>query len=369
MTTHPRNPPLHLVELVCDPETKVVVTCGSGGVGKTTTAAAMAVVAADAGRTVVVLTIDPARRLAQSLGLTELDNEPRLVERDGPGQLYAMMLDTSRTFDDMVVQLASPEKAAQIFDNQFYKTISTSFSGTQEYMAMEKLGQLSVEGHYDLIIVDTPPSRSALDFLDAPQRLSSFMDSRMMRILVAPGRGVMKVVGVGLSIFTKAVQAVIGGQMLTDVATFVQLFDTILGGFRKRAQHTYELLRQPGTTFVVVSTCEPDALREASYFTDRLRQETMPLAGVVLNRTHPPHVELTDAAVADALHEVGTSDPLTSGVLQVHSDRLQTRFYEMRMRARFERAHPDVPVCEVPALPTDAHDMAALREIGAELAG
>ena len=179
----------------------------------------------------------------------------------------------------------------------------------------------------------------------------------------------MKVVGVGLSIFTKAVQAVIGGQMLTDVATFVQLFDTILGGFRKRAQHTYELLRQPGTTFVVVSTCEPDALREASYFTDRLRQETMPLAGVVLNRTHPPHVELTDAAVADALHEVGASDPLTSGVLQVHADRLQTRVYELRMRARFERAHPDVPVCEVPALPTDAHDMAALREIGAELAG
>lgn len=357
---------LDLRSLVSDVKTTVVVTCGSGGVGKTTTAAAMAVAAADAGRTVAVLTIDPARRLAQSLGLGELDNTPRRVELDAPGVLWAMMLDTSRTFDEMVSAHSTPERAAQIFANPFYRTISTSFSGTQEYMAMEKLGSLAATGKYDLIVVDTPPSRSALDFLDAPQRLSAFLDGRMIRLLVAPGRGMMKLVGAGIALFTRAVRTVIGGQMLTDAAQFVRLFEDLFGGFRERAQATEQLLRRPGTAFVVVATCESEAIREASYFADRLRAERMPLAGVVLNRTHPPPPELArlSAATVDAVQELlADTDPLTAGVLAVHRKRLATNAEEKRMLSRVSRAHPDLPIRQIPALPTDVHDIDDLRKI------
>jgi anion-transporting ArsA/GET3 family ATPase len=179
--TAPRRPALapalDLAALVSDPETRIIVCCGSGGVGKTTTSAALALAAAEAGRQVVVLTIDPARRLAQSLGLVELDNEPRVVETPGaPGELSAMMLDMKRTFDDVVSAHSTPERAETIFANPFYQALSSSFAGTQEYMAMEKLGQLRASEHWDLIIVDTPPSRSALDFLDAPNRMSRFLD-------------------------------------------------------------------------------------------------------------------------------------------------------------------------------------------------
>ncbi|WP_143342615.1 ArsA family ATPase, partial [Crossiella equi] len=177
--------------LLDDPQTKVVVCCGSGGVGKTTTAAALALRAAERGRRTVVLTIDPARRLAQSLGLGELGNHPREVTKisgEGGGELHAMMLDMRRTFDEMVLAHAGEDRAEQILRNPFYQTISSSFSGTQEYMAMEKLGQLVHTGEWDLVIVDTPPSRSALDFLDAPQRLSTVLDGKIIRMLSAPAR-------------------------------------------------------------------------------------------------------------------------------------------------------------------------------------
>ncbi len=176
------------IALVRDPSTRVVVTCGSGGVGKTTTAAALAMAAAEAGRRTVVLTIDPARRLAQSMGLTELDNSPRPVKDAGTDKLWAMMLDMKRTFDDVVLENSSPERAEQIFANPFYQSLSSSFAGTQEYMAMEKLGQLVAQNEWDLIVVDTPPSRSALDFLDAPNRLGRFLDGRMIKLLSAPAK-------------------------------------------------------------------------------------------------------------------------------------------------------------------------------------
>jgi len=365
------NPRWDVDALLASPDTKIVVTCGSGGVGKTTTAAAMAVRATDLGRTVAVLTIDPARRLAQSMGLTDLDNVPRRVELDAPGELWAMMLDTRRTFDEMVASHASPERAEQIFANPFYQTISSSFSGTQEYMAMEKLGQLAATGEFDLIVVDTPPSRSALDFLDAPQRLSSFLDGRMIRLLASPGRGVMKLVGAGFNLFAKAVTAVIGGQMLADAARFVQLFEDMFGGFRQRAEATYTLLRDSGSAFVVVATCEADALREASYFADRLVSESMPLAGLVLNRTHPPRAALPAAVAEAALDRTpagGKAGALATAALRIHADRLSIRAQELRMRARFDRAHPEIGVVEVPAEPTDVHDVAGLRSIGATLA-
>ncbi|WP_433801192.1 ArsA family ATPase [Actinomycetospora sp. CA-084318] len=364
---------LDLDALIDDRSTRVVVCCGSGGVGKTTTAAALALRAAGRGRRVVVLTIDPAKRLAQSMGLEELDNEPRVVpgaDSAEGGELQAMMLDMRRTFDEMVSGHTTPDRAQAIFDNPFYQTISSSFSGTQEYMAMEKLGQLAATGRWDLIVVDTPPSRSALDFLDAPQRLSSFLDGRMIRLLSAPARAggsaLRKLVGSTFNLFAKAVSTILGGQMLADASAFVQAFDTLFGGFQERANATYQLLRAPGTAFLVVAAPEPDALREASYFVERLGTERMPLAGMVLNRTHPVHATLSGARAregAEAL-EAARGDATTAAVLRLHADRVETAERERRVLARFTRAHPAVPIVDVPAMATDVHDLAGLRAIG-----
>ncbi|GAB3720009.1 ArsA family ATPase [Amycolatopsis oliviviridis] len=369
---------LEIDKLIDDPESRVIVCCGSGGVGKTTTAAALALRAAERGRQTVVLTIDPARRLAQALGLRELGNHPKQVQVEGfepKGELWAMMLDMRRTFDDMVRVHAGPERAEQLLQNPFYQTISTSFSGTQEYMAMEKLGQLAATDEWDLIIVDTPPSRSALDFLDAPTRLSSALDGRMIRLLTGPakagGWGLRKVVNAGFSMFAKAVSTIIGGQLLTDASAFMQAFDSMFGGFRERARKTSELLRSGGTSFLVVAAPEPDALREASYFVERLSEESMPLAGLVANRTHPVLAPLSGAeavAAAEQLAKGETSAPLAEAVLRLHADRVALADRETRLLARFTRAHPEVPLVRVPALPSDVHDLEGLRDIGTRLA-
>ncbi|MEU2582908.1 ArsA family ATPase [Streptomyces avermitilis] len=279
--------------LLDDPGTRIVVCCGSGGVGKTTTAAALGLRAAERGRKVVVLTIDPARRLAQSMGIDSLDNIPRRVkgiDDSASGELHAMMLDMKRTFDEIVEAHADGERAAAILGNPFYQSLSAGFAGTQEYMAMEKLGQLRARDEWDLIIVDTPPSRSALDFLDAPKRLGSFLDGKLIRLLTAPaklgGRAGMKFLNVGMSMMTGTLGKLLGGQLLKDVQTFVAAMDTTFGGFRTRADATYKLLQAPGTAFLVVAAPERDALREAAYFVERLAAEDMPLAGLVLNRVH-----------------------------------------------------------------------------------
>ncbi|MGZ3100454.1 ArsA family ATPase [Streptomyces sp. H62] len=279
--------------LLEDPKTRIVVCCGSGGVGKTTTAAALGLRAAERGRKVVVLTIDPARRLAQSMGIDSLDNTPRRVkgvDDSAGGELHAMMLDMKRTFDEIVEAHAEPGRAAAILGNPFYQSLSAGFAGTQEYMAMEKLGQLRARDEWDLIVVDTPPSRSALDFLDAPKRLGSFLDGKLIRVLLAPakvgGRAGMKFLNVGMSMMTGVLGKVLGGQFLKDVQTFVAAMDSMFGGFRTRADATYKLLQAPGTAFLVVAAPERDALREAAYFVERLAAEDMPLAGLVLNRVH-----------------------------------------------------------------------------------
>ncbi|MFH8975208.1 ArsA family ATPase [Streptomyces sp. NPDC017890] len=279
--------------LLEDPGTRIVVCCGSGGVGKTTTAAALGLRAAERGRKVVVLTIDPARRLAQSMGIDSLDNTPRRVkgvDDSAGGELHAMMLDMKRTFDEIVEAHADPDRAAAILGNPFYQSLSAGFAGTQEYMAMEKLGQLRARDEWDLIVVDTPPSRSALDFLDAPKRLGSFLDGKLIRVLLAPakvgGRAGMKFLNVGMSMMTGVLGKVLGGQFLKDVQTFVAAMDSMFGGFRTRADATYKLLQAPGTAFLVVAAPERDALREAAYFVERLAAEDMPLAGLVLNRVH-----------------------------------------------------------------------------------
>jgi anion-transporting ArsA/GET3 family ATPase len=230
-------------------------------------------------------------------------------------------------------------------------------------------------GAWDLVVVDTPPSRSALDFLDAPQRLSSFLDGRMIRLLSGPvragGRGVRRLVGAGFGLFARAVSTILGGQLLADAAAFVQAFDTMFGGFRERATATYELLRAPGTAFLVIATPETDAVREAAYFVDRLATESMPLAGLVLNRTHPVLADLPAAraeTVAETLERQGTA-PLAAAVLRLHADRVALAGRERRLLARFRRAHPAVAVARAPALATDVHGLPGLREIGQLLAG
>ncbi|WP_179816230.1 ArsA family ATPase [Allostreptomyces psammosilenae] len=291
-------PALDVDALIDDPAIRIVVCCGSGGVGKTTTAAAVGLRAAERGRRVVVLTIDPAKRLAQSMGLGELDNTPRTVpgvDVSAGGGLQAMMLDMKRTFDEVVLTHADPERARTILENSFYQSLSSGFAGTQEYMAMEKLGQLSACGEWDLIVVDTPPSRSALDFLDAPQRLGSFLDGRFVRLLGAParvgGRGARKVLSAGMGVVSGVLGRVLGGHVLSDLSTLVAALDTVFGGFRERAEATYRRLQGEGTAFLVVATPERDALREAAYFVERLAADRMPLAGLVLNRVHVSRAE------------------------------------------------------------------------------
>ncbi|WP_257001942.1 ArsA family ATPase [Streptomyces sp. WZ.A104] len=423
--------------LLDDPGIRIVVCCGSGGVGKTTTAAALGVRAAERGRKAVVLTIDPARRLAQSMGIDRLDNVPRRVDGIvGDGELHAMMLDMKRTFDETVEAHADAERARAILENPFYQSLSAGFAGTQEYMAMEKLGQLRARDEWDLIIVDTPPSRSALDFLDAPKRLGSFLDGKFIRLLMAPakvgGRAGMKFLNVGMSMMSGTLGKLLGGQFLRDVQTFVAAMDTMFGGFRSRADATYKLLQAPGTAFLVVATPEQDALREAAYFVERLAAEDMPLAGLVLNRVHGSEASrlsaeqalaaaenLDDARIVDqragkaglgdqrapdpAITAPDTTEPphkndgdhkehenhedhediaspgttsaeeltveeLTSGLLRLHSERMQVVARERRTRDRFAARHPEVPVTAVAALPGDVHDLDGLRAIGDRLA-
>jgi anion-transporting ArsA/GET3 family ATPase len=365
MSTKP--PTLDMASILQDTSNRVVVCCGAGGVGKTTTAAAMALRAAEYGRTVVVLTIDPARRLAQALGIKDLGNTPQRVPLppEVTGELHAMMLDMRRTFDEMVLENSEPGRAEAILNNQFYQTVATSLAGTQEYMAMEKLGQLLAQDRWDLIVVDTPPSRNALDFLDAPKRLGSFMDGRLWRLLLAPGRGLGKLVTGAVGLAMKALSTVLGSQMLSDASAFVQSLDSTFGGFREKADRTYELLKRRGTQFVVVSAAEPDALREASFFVDRLSREKMPLAGLILNRTHPTLCPLTVERAVDGAVELEADDPesLAAAVLRVHADRALTAKREVRLLSRFTGANPSVAIVGVPSLPFDVSDLEALRAI------
>ncbi|MCV7314588.1 ArsA family ATPase [Mycolicibacillus parakoreensis] len=370
-----KPPRLDTATVLSDTSNRVVVCCGAGGVGKTTTAAAMAVRAAEYGRTVVVLTIDPAKRLAQALGIDDLGNTPQRVPlpAEVPGELHAMMLDMRRTFDEMVIQYSGPDRAQAILDNTFYQTVATSLAGTQEYMAMEKLGQLLAEDRWDLVVVDTPPSRNALDFLDAPKRLGTFMDSRLWKLLLGPGRGIGRLVTGVVGLAMKAMSTILGSQMLSDAASFVQSLDSTFGGFREKADRTYELLKRRGTQFVVVSAAEPDALREASFFVDRLSTENMPLAGLILNRTNPmlcslPVDRTTDAVTTLSEHtDPQPGDALAIAVLQIHANRARTSQRELRLLSRFTGANPTVPIVGVPSLPFDVSDLDALRAIADQL--
>jgi anion-transporting ArsA/GET3 family ATPase len=284
-----------------------------------------------------------------------------------------MMLDMKRTFDEVVLTHTAPERAKEIFTNPFYQAMSSTFSGTQEYMAMEKLGQLRATDEWDLIVVDTPPSRSALDFLDAPARLGRFLDGRMLRLLLGPAkasRGVFNLVTASFTAFSKIVQKILGAQLLTDLSGFVSALDSMFGGFRERAEQTYRVLQDPQTAFILVAAPEPDAVREAAYFAQRLRAERMPLAGLVLNRVHEsaaPELSAADSTAAAA--ELSESNPITADVLEVHALLMRQVARETGMATHFTDQFPQVPVARVPAQPTDVHDLDGLRVIGAALAG
>lgn len=236
---------------------------------------------------------------------------------------------------------------------------------------MEKLGQLLHEDKWDLIVVDTPPSRNALDFLDAPKRLGSFMDGRLWKMLLGPGRGIGKLVTGAVGLAMRALSTVLGSQLLSDASMFVQSLDSTFGGFREKADRTYELLRRSSTKFVVVSAAEPDALREASFFVERLSSEGMPLAGLVLNRTHPTLSSLTVERAIDVAEDLSPSGEysLTGAVLKIHAERAATAKREIRLLSRFTSANPKVPIVGVPSLPFDVSDLESLRAIADQITG
>jgi anion-transporting ArsA/GET3 family ATPase len=286
---------------------EIIVCAGSGGVGKTTTAAAVALQAAVDGKKVAVLTIDPARRLASSLGLKELTNSPTKVNKrkftaaglSPSGELHAMMLDTKSTFDEVVTRYAPTlEQAERILANRFYQNISGTLSGTQEYMAMEKLYELYSEGGYDLIVIDTPPTRNALDFLDAPRRMTDFFESRVLRWFLMPymkaGGGIMRVANVAAVTFLKIVKRIVGSDVLEDTAEFFSNLEGMYEGFKQRAREVAALLQSPETSFVVVTSPAEESVSEATFFASRLNEAGLPFGALVVNRVHPRFGDGTD---------------------------------------------------------------------------
>jgi anion-transporting ArsA/GET3 family ATPase len=236
----------------------------------------------------VVVTIDPAKRLADALGLAGLTDTPSRIDGEWPGELWATMLDTKSTFDALVLKhAATPEQGERILANRFYRNISGALSGTQEYMAMEKLYELHDESDFDLVVVDTPPTRHALDFLDAPRRLSRFLEHRLFRLLVAPSRGLVRAVNVAAQTFLRTVSKVVGGDVVDDAIAFFQAFEGMEEGFRERAERVNDLLSAPETAFVLVASPRRDTVGEAHFFAERLQEAGIAVEGLVVNRVHP----------------------------------------------------------------------------------
>jgi len=265
----------------------MLVCAGAGGVGKTTTSAAIALAAARQGRRVVVVTIDPARRLADAIG-ANISHEPSRLPGTDRGELWAVMLDTRATFDNLVRAEAKDDaQAEQILANRFYRNLTGALSGTQEYMASEKLFQLHHDDRFDLVVVDTPPTRNALDFMSAPERLVHFLDHRLYRMLIAPTRLGMKVAGAAVQPFLRTMSKVVGGDAIAEAIEFFQAFDGMEPGFRHRAETVMQLLRSPQTGYVLVTSPRREAVSEATYFAKHLRERNLGVAAVVANRLHP----------------------------------------------------------------------------------
>jgi len=347
-------------------ESRILVCCGSGGVGKTTTAAVLALEAARAGRRAVVVTIDPAKRLADALGLEGLTDTPSLIEGDWPGELWALMLDTKTTFDALVAaNAATPEQGQRILENRFYRNISGALSGTQEYMAMEKLYELHQRTDFDLVVVDTPPTRNALDFIDAPRRLSRFLDHRLFRMITSPGRGIVKAVNVAAQAFLRTVAKVVGAEVIDDAVAFFQAFEGMEEGFKERSAAVLRLLSDDDTAFVLVASPRRDTIDEAQYFAAKLGEADITVRALIVNRMHPTFGD----GLAEATRErAATLDGTDLGGLYRNLAEFQlVASREEEHLAGLATAVAPAPVVRVPFLSIDVHDIDGLSRLAAHM--
>jgi anion-transporting ArsA/GET3 family ATPase len=346
---------------------EVCICAGSGGVGKTTTSAAIALGMAARGKKVAVLTIDPAKRLANALGLRELGNEERLVKADVEGELWAMMLDPKRTFDELVEWHAPDERTRDaVLSNRIYQELSNAVAGSQEYMAMEKLHELHQEGRYDLLVLDTPPTRNALDFLDAPKKLAAFIDSRTLQLFTGPGMLGLKVLGRGSGIALSVLKRATGIDLLEDLSGFFSSFGDMAEGFRDRAERVNALLADSRSAFVLVTSPRADAVEEAAWFHHRLLDAGLPFAGVVANRVHPPEPRGDPAADLERLLGDGA---LARKVMRTFEDERRLAAQDRRNLAYLRRRLGRKPMIEVPHLDDDVHDLDGLRRMDEYLFG
>jgi anion-transporting ArsA/GET3 family ATPase len=352
----------------------VCICAGSGGVGKTTTSAAIATGMASRGLKVCVLTIDPAKRLADSLGLEQLGNEakrvdPALFEAHGvemEGELWAMMLDAKLTFDEMVRRHAPDEETRErVLSNRIYQQISAALAGSQEYMAMEKLFELHSEGRYDLLVLDTPPSRDALDFLDAPRRLTQFIEGRSMKLFMKPTGITMKLAGRGASVMFSILKRLVGVDLLADLSEFFSAFSGMVDGFQERAKRVNELLSDPRTSFLVVCGPQGEPISEAVYFHRKLVEAKLPFGGVIVNKVHYASDHLRDdgedlrARLAERLGDDGLAERVAANFADYRSlaERDAANIDHLAAELRTQR------VIRVPYLDEDVHDLTGLAEI------
>jgi anion-transporting ArsA/GET3 family ATPase len=349
---------------------RVCVCCGAGGVGKTTTSAAIALGLAAEGAKVAVVTIDPARRLANALGLDQLQNEPRRVEAarlggaELRGELWAMMLDPKRTFDELIDRVApDADRARQIKANRVYRELSTAVSGSQEFTAVSKLYELEREGEFDVLVLDTPPSRSALDFLDAPGRLTSFLEGRTLKAFIRPTGLGMRIVGRGAAPLLAALRRVTGVDLLADLSTFFALLGDMTEDFSRRARQVEKMLKSPQTAFLLVTTSEHAPTDEAIWFRRTLERSGLPFAGVVVNRVH--HDMLGDAEPdhLDAALRQAIGPELAQAVAENFGDYHLLARRDMHNMKRLETELDGRPVLLVPHLDDDVHDFGGLARV------
>ena len=350
-----------LVPLVT--ERSIVICAGSGGVGKTTVSAAFAVEAARRGRRTCVVTIDPAKRLADALGLQALGNVAHRIEGPWPGELSAVMLDPKSTFDDLVRRYAaSPEQAEGILHNRLYRNLTGALSGTQEYMAMEKLYELAEGGEYDLIVVDTPPTRNALDFLDAPRRLTRFLGHRLFQLLLMPTRAYLRAVSVATQALLRTISKVAGAEIVQDAVTFFQAFEGMEEGFRTRAEHMRTLLGRSSTAFVLVTSPRADTVEEAGWFASKLHESNLAVEGLVVNRMHPGF----DGPAS--LPEAPAGSALAALVANLRDYRALNDREEAAFSGLVTQVAPS-PVARVPLLDVDVTDVEGLALVADHVFG